>query len=321
MRYTFGDAKRLLAGAAHSKLTNVGQKVNDAIQALCSANSWEHELLRQVVRISSASPVISLPQGTAGLVRACVNGRPTTIHGQDFQFLSSGPGDLDRIPEGFATLAGPEITDLGTSPVWRQPDGFGYLCAAYKGSRLQPDVTVHATGMDGDRIAFALTPQSEAAALVWDKAHPVRTVESVVLGDQTDGYITLFMQGAVPAADDVVIGRYHPLIRVPEFRRYRINVPHPGPYELLAEIRIDPLPLVDDDDIVPFPTLEPIKCMMLYEWNFQNNESAAAQKYLEQAMRWLTMANASRNVVQTPTVLNVQMNGSMGELSSWAQNL
>lgn len=321
MRYTFGDAKRLLAGAAHAKLADVGQKINDALQALYGANGWEHEFLRQVVRISSASPVISLPQGTAGLVRACVNGHPVTIHGQDFQFLSSGPGDLERLPEGFAMLAGPEITDIGTAPVWKQPDGFGYLCAAYKGTDKQPDVTIHAVGMDGDKVTFKLTPQSDAETLVWDESHPVRTIEGVVLGEQTDNYITLFMTGVLPARREITIGRYHPLIHAPEFRRYRLNLPFPGPYEILAEVRIDPLPLVDDADILPFPTLEPVKCMLLYEWNLQNNETGAAEKYLSQAMAWLTRFNTTKNTVQTPVVTNVQMNGSMGELSHWAQNL
>jgi hypothetical protein len=321
MRYTFGDAKRLLAGAAHAKLADVGQKINDALQALYGANGWEHEFLRQVVRISSASPVISLPQGSAGLVRACVNGQPVTMHGQDFQFLSSGPGDLERMPEGYRLLMGPEITDIGPSPVWRQPDGFGVLCAAYKGERPQPPVTVHAIGMDGDRFTFQLTPQSESAKPEWDESHPVRRIEGIALGEQTDDYITLFMTGVLPATQEVAIGRYHPLVRVPEFRRYRINVPFPGPYEVLAEVRVEPLPLVADDDIIPFPTLEPVKCMLLYEWNLQNNESAAAQKYLEQALGWLGRFNSTKNTVQTPVVSNVRMNLSMGEVSDWSMNL
>ena len=321
MKYTFGKAKEILSRTCHSKMEDIGEKINCALRALCDANPWEHEFLRQVVRMSSVTPTISLPQGATGLVRACVNGKPTTLHGQDVQFLSSGPGDLDCIPGGYQRL-GDDILDLGTSPVWIQPSGFGWLCATYKGSELQPPVTVYATGMDGDRIEFNLTPQSEADPLSYDKVHPVRTVERVVLDPSTDNYISLYMTEVLPANGECLIARYHPSVPVPEFRRYRLpSLNCPGPYDILAEVQFEPLDLVDDTDVIPIPTLEPIKSMILYEHSNQNLETEAADRYLKQAQEWIARANSRNRVVQTQVNINVPYEGSMGQLSDFYDNL
>ena len=324
MRYTFGDAKRLLAGTAHSKLVDVGAKINDAVRALVGANPWEHEFLRQTMRISSASPVITLPQGVAGLVRACLNGRPVQLHGTDFKYLSSGPGDIDfdRLGPQYMRLDAQEIEDLGTSPVWEQPppEG-GFVAASCKGAKPQASVTVHAVTTGGDEVAFGVMPTFEGAALEHHFAHRVKFIRAIVLDEHADEYIDVHLAGDA-GADDRVIARCHPSVRIPEFHRYRVNRIHPGtPCEVLAEVQLDPLPLVDDDDVLPFPTLEPIKCMMLYQWNFQNNETAAAEKYMGQALQWLTRFNSAKNTVQTPTVVNVPYNMSMGQLSEWCSNL
>lgn len=324
MKYTFGAAKRALVNACHSKMTDIGEKINTAIEALCGLNPWEHEFLRQVVRMASVTPVISLPQGATGLVRACVNGKPTTLHGQDFQFLSGGPGDLSKVPLGYETYAD-DILDCGLSPVWKQPDNFGWLCATYTGTDLQPPVTIRAVGQNGDRITFQLTPQSEAETLVYDTSHPVRTIESVILDESTDNYISLFMTEVLPSGGECLIARYHPRIQVPEFRRYRLPVArrlHPGEaYDILAEVQVEPLRLIADTDVIPFPTLEPIKSMILYEYSNQNLETAAAETYLKQAETWITRLNSAKNVQQGATVINVPYQGSMGELSNFYANL
>jgi len=324
MKYTFGDAKKILVNAVHATATDVGDKINTAIQALCGLNPWEHEFLRQVIRIKTAAPVISLPQGATGLVRVCVNGMPTTLHGQDFQFLSSGPGDLANAPRGFERLAD-DVMDLGTSPVWKQPTGFGWLCAATRSSQPQPEITVRAVGMSGDHIEFNLTPQSESYDFTYDVDHPVCRIEDIVLGDGTTAYVSLYMTEVLPATGrDLCIGRYHPTVKVPQFRTYRLPLDkgrYRKPYEILAEIGYEPLPLIDDTDVIPFPTLEPIKSMILYEYSNQNLESQAAETYLKQAMEWITRFNTSRNVRQGPTLLNIPYEGSMGQLSDFYNNL
>lgn len=320
MLYTFGDAKRILSGAAHSSSVNIGQKINDAIRALCSVNPQEHELLRQVVRIFSASPVISLPQGSAGLVRACVNGKPATMRGQEFQFLSSGPGDFTGKSRGFVHKVA-RFTDLGASPIWYTIPRPGNLAVSSKGDQSQPPVTIHATDVDGDTIKFQLNPVPEdSGAPLEFSDRTVRSVERVILDEQTDSYVTLLLDDGCGEGVSV-LGKYHPKVRVPEFRQYLLEVPFRGPYDILAEVQVEPMELVDDDDVLPFPSLEPIKCMMKYEWHLQNDEGQAADHDLRAAAQWMTMNNNFRNVMQTPTVINVPYVGSVGEMSKFYSNL
>lgn len=320
MLYTFGDAKRILAGAAHSQATNIGQKINDAIRALCSVNPHEHELLRQVIRLFSATPVISLPQGTAGLVRACVNGKPATMRGQDFRFLSSGPGDFTSCARGYRHKVA-RFTDLGTSPVWYTVPCPGNLAAICKGDTPQPPVTVHATDVNGDIVKLQLQPSLETSSAPLSFSDvTIQTIDRVVLDEHTSDYITLvFDDGHGEGVS--VLGKYHPKIRVPEFRQYMLEVPFRGPYDILAEVQIEPMELIDDDDVLPFPSLEPIKCMMKYEWHLQNDEGQAADRDLKAAMQWLTMNSMAKNVMQTPTVINVPYVGSIGEMSNFYRNL
>ena len=42
---------------------------------------------------------------------------------------------------------------------------------------------------------------------------------------------------------------------------------------------------------------------------------------MNQALTWITRFNSAKNTVQTPTVVNVPYNGSMGQLSDWCSNL
>lgn len=332
MKYTFGDAKKILSACCHAKLTDIGDKINMAIAALCSLNPWEHEFLRQVVRLTSVSPVISLPQGATGLVRACVNGKPTTLHGQDFQFLSGGPGDLLKVPFGYSAL-GDDILDQGSFPVWRQPAGYARLCAVRCGDDEQGKVIVEAMSAVNELITFELTPQSPTEKRVYN-GPLIRTVISVTIGDRADesarpSYIKLFMQDLCPDGTyrEHCVAKYHPDVHVPEFRCYRLPSPQaihlrPGEaYDILAEIQYEPLPLVEDTDVIPIPSLEPIKAMLLYEYNNQNLETDAADKYLTQAMTWITRMNSARNTQQGPTVINVQREGSLGELSDYYANV
>lgn len=321
MKYTFGEAKRILVNACHSKMTDVGDKINTALEALCGLNPWEHEFLRQVIRISSVAPAISLPQGATGLVRACVNGRPVAMRGQDFQFLSGGPGDLEKVPYGYRRFAD-GIADLGSSPVWFQPPHPAGLRAVSSGTG-QPDLTVRAVAANGDPLVISLAVQSPDAEPSYSV--PVSSVVSVsVDSENASSYVELRV---ADERGERTLARYNPKIPVPEFRQYRLPdrdrmLMRPGEaYDILAEVQFEPVPLVDDSDIIPIPTLEPIKSMLLYEYSNQNLESEASDKYLSQAMQWVTRLNSARNTRQEGTVLNIQYAGSLGQLSEYFRNI
>lgn len=323
--YTFGQAKRMLSRAAylHGKAP-VGEQINDAVMALSGLNGWE--FLRRIVRTCSATSLLTLPQGVAGLVRVCVNGEPASIHGTDYQFLHSGPGDLESfMSRGFRLVPGSDVADLGTSPVMAEPPGPVCLVAVsyHHAERPQAPITVSGLSPTGERITQKLDVV-EGTVGVYPEYELFRAnegtqfsvIDAVVLDDAADDYISLF--GMSPFGAFVHLGHYHPSVKVPKFRRYKLKTSRPGPYDILAEVRIDPLPMVNDEDIVPLPSLEPIKLMMLYDVNLAMNEMQTAQQYLQQAVQWLQQMQVADNTVQTPVVQNVLLEGSGGDVeSSW----
>ena len=320
--YTFGQAKQMLANAPYLHGTSdIGEQINNAIAALAGLNGWE--CLRRLVRLFSATPVFSLPQGVAGLVRVCVNGRPASLHGTDYQFLHSGPGDLDSfLRRGFRWLPESDIADLGRSPIMCplvEPMVLAATAAHVEdGTKPQAPIAVSGTTTSGIRTTVRLDVGQGVFGAVPDygafhdgSGAQFLSIDSVVLDSHADDYISLWGLGTGGRA--VMLGHYHPCIKVPMFRQYRVTSGH-GPYDLLAEVRIDPLPLVDDDDVVPLPSIEPIRLMMLYEHQIAMNELASAQQYMQQATQWLQQMQVADNTVQTPVVQNVLFEGSGGDV-------
>lgn len=320
--YTFGQAKRLLSHAPYLHgTTDIGEQINNAIAALAGLNGWE--FLRRLVRFFTATPVFSLPQGVAGLVRVCVNGEPASLHGTDYQFLHSGPGDLDRFLRlGFRPVPAREVADVGFSPLMYPLAGPSILLATaahVDEGRPQAPITVTGCTSNGERVSVQYDVVQGGPGFIpvykdFYGSSDVRflSVESVVLDAHADNYITLWgfsLDGRV-----TLLGHYHPSVQVPKFRQYRIKSGGGGPFDLLAEVRIDPLPLINDEDVVPLPSLEPIRLMMLYEHQVAMNELQSAQQYMQQAMQWLQQMQVADNTVQTPVVQNVLFEGSGGDI-------
>jgi hypothetical protein len=118
------------------------------------------------------------------------------------------------------------------------------------------------------------------------------------------------------------IAQYHPAVSAPRFHRYEIQnmAPHGG-VDLLVEVRLDPLPLVHDTDIVPFDSLEPIEWMMQASWYTKSGEIDAAQKMHALATNWLRAREITEATVQTPVIVNSLFPGSPGEVSMEAVNI
>lgn len=320
--YTFGQAKQMLASAPYLRTgRDIGDQINEAVSALAGLSSWE--CLRRLVRLFSATPVFSLPQGVAGLTRVCVNGTPASLHGTDYQFLHSGPGDLDNfMKRGFGLVPSRDVADLGFTPTMypvAEPSALVAVASHVGSGRPQPPVTVTGYTPSGIRVAKELEVRQggrdsapEYADFYESSDVAFASVERVVLGDGTDDYISLW--GLGPSGRARLLGHYHPQERVPSLHQYRIKAPGRGPYDILAEVRVDPLPMIDDSDVVPLPSLEPIRLMLLYFHQVAINELTSAQQYLQQATQWLQQMQVADNTVQTPVVQNVLFEGSGGDI-------
>lgn len=335
MTYTLGQARKRLQASIHAYgVLDVRDAVNRAVEALAGLSGWE--CLRQVVRISSAGPCFTLPQGAAGLVRACVNGKPTTVRGQDFRFMHSGPGDIDMSnpPFGFSTVPPRNILDLGFRPVMVEPERPFRIFAVSDGTDPQPDVTVRGVGPDGryaeasvhvygrrvtDDLGAVVSGCDPADAVVDD--HAFQVVESVVLDDSCTDYFTLYAEDA-DTCDRFPVAVYHPEVKNPRFRRYSVPGIGPGqPVDLLVETRIAPLPLVRDSDQLPFEGIDPVEWMINYNWCMKAGEVDKAEKFKMQAVQWLKSNEVANDTVQTQVVINSVYENSMGEVSADAFNI
>lgn len=339
MRYTLEQACERLGHYGESygvTDSNLVDTVNAAVQALAGLNGWER--LRKVVRFFSACPEFALPQGCAGLVRACVNGRPVTMRGQDFRFLQSGPGDeFTRPSSGFSLIPPKNIENDGYGPLIFAPDG-EFRLVAFSDRKLdetaEPAVTVRGIDRTGRSVTRVLgmkvfAEYNDDGTLVDGTVEPddaefdetvFSEVTEVVLGKNAGKYVTLYAKDG--CGDVMKVARYHPSVRVPLFRHYHISGLKPGcPIEILAEVRVDPLPLVSPDDVLPFDGVEPIEYMIMYMWKMKSGEVDAARKYKEEAASWLKAQEVADDTVQTSLVVNMGSIGTMGRVSNEAFNI
>ena len=302
-------------------VADIGEAINDAVQALAGMSGWE--CLRKVVRIVSARPAFALPQGCAGLVRACVAGRPASVRGQDFEFLHSGPGDLRRPPPGFCPVPASGLVDRGYSPLTFDPLSPYRLLAVSSGTEPAPELSVNAVLASGEICRFdvpVLVSGDDVESATPDGHAVVETLGVTVDVDCTSAYTNLF--AVLGDGSRVRVAQYHPQVSAPRFRRYEIQGMPPGlPVDVLAEVRLDPLPLVESGDILPFDSLEPVEWMIQSAWYTKSGEIDAAQKMHALAAGWLKAREITNDTVQTPVVVNSLFSGSPGEVSMEAVNI
>ena len=326
MIQTFGQAKKRLAQFASSLgLGDVGAAVNSALDELASTRNWQR--LRRVRRFAIEAGTVALPQDCGQILRACMNGTPISLRGPDYDFLMSGPGDLDYLPEGYRYVTG--LQDRGSFPVMYDPDSTTGLKLAAFGTDDIGSGTVRVLGTNaaGERVtATAVYKEWEdpllgtdgetyatvAAAAAAQSA--IVTIERVILPEGLTGYVSLY---GLDDGDFAFLSSMHPNIRVPEFRRYRI----PGyladeTYELLAEVRTKFLPLVDDRDVIPFESLLPVQYMLQSLFYMNSGEIKLADDYRQRAESALVLREAADQERAGVVVINSQYTDSLGEAST-----
>lgn len=347
MLYTLRQARKALVESTNAYgQTDVREMVNRAIQNLAGMKGWER--LRKVLRFPCIGPRFVLPQGCAGLVRACVNGHPATVRAQDFSFIHSGPGDAVNPPPGFAPVRPSNVLDAGQEPVMFVPAA-PFRIGAWSPvgqTKGEANLDIRYIAPDG-RVAHARVPVHEdpqfAADMtlvsgvrfsdetydsdgetlpVWCPA-PMQNVAEVVL-DLPEGYgeyVTLYAR-YVSSDEAFPVALYNPEVDVPTFRHYMISGVGPNqPIEVLAEVRLEPLPLVQESDLLPFASLNPVEWVIRGDWMMKSGEPDAAQKYYAMAAQWLQSQEVVDTTVQTSFVVNSHFINSPGEISMEAVNI
>ena len=335
MQYTLKTARKYLRESSNAYGQNdLRDSINLAIQNLSYMTGWER--LRKILRFFSVGPHFVLPQGCAGIVRACVNGRPTTVRAQDFRFIHSGPGELNRPPSGFCFVRASNVVDVGFKPVMFEPRGPFRLVAlsgradtteerAGDGTTVVHEPCLHVAGTtpEGTVARTTVVVHEDTEVDVASESTVFHTIAEVSLEyteDKTD-YISLWAEDTL-TLERTPIALYNPYIEAPEFRHYEIaGIPPHAPIELLLECRLDPVPLVNDTDVLPFPSLNPVEWMIRGDWMMKAGETENAQKYYSMAANWLKALEVTEATAQTSVVVNSVFDNSMGEISMESVNI
>lgn len=294
MKYTFSQAKQKLSvyADAYSAL-DIDDAINVAMEELSKSAVWSQQT--QLVKLTTVNEYFSIPQDFDHILRAAVNNTPVSIRRSDYEFINSGPGDLDQIPAGYAPLYGIQV--LGTSfPTMYAPDR-GMTLAAFSTESPSGYLTVRGKDVNGDLISEnvpfnAWTGPSaiddQDADTVLKTTSEFYEITSVVMPQDASAYVSLF---GIADGEFYFLSRMHPQIRVPEFARYRMagfSDEDDASYELLCEVNRRFMPLSDDDDVVPFDSLLPVQYMMKSMQYFSSNEIEAGTKYHTLAMQMMT---------------------------------
>lgn len=326
MLTTFGQAKKQLAQfvSAH-QLGDVGSAVNQAIDELASSRNWQH--MRTTRRFTLSGEYFAVPQDIDSVMRVAVDGKPLSIRGGDYEFLHSGPGDLDYVSAGFAPDNG--LVDMGYfATMYDFAAGSSLVCF---GTADAPggSIKVRGRNSDGDVVSGVVPYQKVASmdliddpvALTVTPLAGFAYIDKVILPPDAESYISLY--GTLSGVHTFV-SRMHPSIRVPEFRRYRL----PGfsdttgaTYAVLAEVRLRAMPLVEDDDVLPFDSILPVQYMLTSMWNMSSGEIKTADDYRQRAVALLVNREEVRQEKQGLVVINSLFNGSLGEVSETYDNI
>ncbi len=298
----------------------VAKELNRAIRRLMCSRQWKS--LTSQMRMAIIDTVFPMPYNVETVLGISINGRPSQIYGTEYQVVNGGPGDLDFRGGGGGSLpilrvdCSTGLADMGEhATMFDVPlDREGYVLAAFCTSSQDVGRTIRVvgTGVKNEEVA------EDLQLTRWDggvegqivggwgtgtkiTSHSFRGVSRVILpSTRLSGYFSLY--AVYPSENQMFfLGKYHPSLRVPAFRRYRLTTPisddlsSPGSCAtVLAQVKLKFVPYVDDYDVVPFESEEAIQYMMMAANAEKTNPQNGAQ-YEALALRLLGDVEASKD--------------------------
>ena len=328
MPQTFGQAKKVLARYASSyDLGDIGAAINTAVDELATSKNWQK--LKKVKRFLAYDEFVPIPQDCDSIIRACIDGKPIDVRGADYDFLQSGPGDLDYIPAGYAPTH--NIQDMGYFPtMYDISTAAGAKLIAFGTQDLTGEVIkIKGKNDHGDIVAANLTykvwtdadlgidsEDAAACATLTASDSLFCEIDRIALPEGIGAYVSLYA-----LADGVFtfLARMHPDEKIPQFRRYRIagfSGETGAYYRLLAEVKLKALPLVEDWEPMPFDSLLPVQYMLQSLWYMNSGEIKSADEYRQRAIMALAIREDTQQERQGMIILNTHYDDSLGDVSA-----
>jgi hypothetical protein len=298
----------------------VAKELNKAIRRLMCSRQWKS--LSSMMRMAVIDTVFPMPYNVEAVLGVSVDGRPSTILGTEYQMVSGGPGDLDSWRPLALGGTVSNLADMGEhATMFDVPlDREGYVIAAFCTSAADTAKTIRIKGM-GEKNEEV---QEELRLTRWEggvegqvsgmwgsgvaiSSSAFRSVSRVILPDPAlSGYVSLY--AVYPSENQMYfLGKYHPSLRIPTFRRYRLTTPIVDNVSsssglattgscatVLAQVKLKFVPYVDDYDVVPFESEEAIQYMMMAA-NAEKTNPANGAQFEGLALRLLGEEEASKD--------------------------
>lgn len=335
MLYTLSDARSLcrpFVDGGSCKDATVDARINEALERLMEEQPWE--CLRRVVRVTTCNRILPLPHNVEKITAACLDGGPSRIFNQAYQFLSSGPGDLDYqlVASGIKDLVDqgdywpimfdvPKKLEIDDEEVF--PEGL-QLCAfaANDSDRASPLVVTGFTST-GEEVTESIQIQPWQGGVEgqlfgnWNEDIKLSTNSfqdvTAVIKPATTGYVSLY---AVYPTESYMfmLAKYHPNQTRPNFRRYIINNSTQDTRTcMLLQVQIRYQPLAAATDVLPVDSLQAVKLMVMAisEENKQNIPQAIT--LAQQAVNLMAKREETRTLsTGAPTIVNTDYRVSLG---------
>lgn len=325
---TFGEAKSRLNKFVDNGTCNtsiISARINEAVQRLIAKKELEDSpRLNYLVRIKVSNNEFALPRGVEKILAADINGKPGIVFNKMYQFLDSGPGDLNCNTETCAR----HLMDLGEFPyVFELPDvATGSRLMAFSTARETTTVKVYGYDYQNNEVMEELPINTFHAGTEGRIEGEYRTGNTLVgstyfkeiskvIKTETSAAITLYAVN--PDTEQIwFVAKYHMKDKVPMFRRYRIvnKKYHTGEADdpkystcILAMVKLGHVELHDDDDIVPIDSEAALKLMLIAIKYENDGNLSQAVNYEAKAMQVLQDAISNHSLTQgTPVVIDFQ---------------
>jgi hypothetical protein len=348
MLYTLADARTAVGryvDAGSCKVATIDARINEALERLTDAD--ELSCMQKFIRISVCGRCFPLPYNVEKILWASIDGTPANIYGLPYQFLSSGPGDLDY--RGLGSCFRDLTIKSYDSPVmfdvpheFTDEDGTEYEFTGLKliaFSTHAADVTeggatgapMRVQGFDSNarEINAGTDPGVDVPIHRWKAgtigrvtgkwtehltttAETFETVTRVVKG-VTEGAITLY---AVDTTNEFFffLGEFHPGVEIPSFTRYNVTNKSIGERaNILALVKLRHVTLTEATDILPIDSLQALKLMCIAITQENIRDFAGAKAYEADARRLMGDREKSRtNTGGMPVIMNRGYRTSLG---------
>jgi len=332
MLFNFGQAKKALRrfvdnGSCRDEV--LSERINEAVSRILDMADWRCCL--QLVKIKVEGNCFALPQGVDKMLDVCIDGAPKRIYDHAYQFLSSGPGDLDFsnhsiysnvIDDGIkcSMYDVPHCYRVGAADY--TPEGMYLVARSMTGESA--DLVVSGVDTEGEAITDTVKVGAwdngiqgafEGLSLLASQSnHRFSEVHSVTKSPSS-GYVTLLAYDPDTSFFSF-LARYHTLGGVMGFRRYKVTGCGDC-FCVLARIKAGHNSLVSDDDVVPVDSLPAIKAMLMSIRDEDAGNLQGAVQHEANARRLMEARETGSTMVRgTQFVMDVDYAGSLGPINS-----